>query len=170
LRRDGDDVKVTLAIVTLAIAAFFVYRALAPRAFVSAGRGAISAEVLAVERVTAQDSVAAYKDQRVNADLGKKFVSIEIRIAASPTEFDVDDFQLVKAKTAEVGSEENLGDNSQDNYFFWTPLDASGQPAASLDPKSEESRVRLSFQVPKEATEGFLFYWGVYVGPLQFAG
>jgi hypothetical protein len=106
----------------------------------------------------------------VNADVGKKFVSVDIRIAASPTEFDVDDFQLVKAKSAQPGSEENLGDNSQDNYFFWTPLDTSGNPTAALDPKSKESRVRLSFQVPKEATVGYLFYWGVYVGPLQFAG
>jgi hypothetical protein len=69
----------------------------------------------------------------VNADVGKKFVSVDIRIAASPTEFDVDDFQPVKAKTAQPGSEENLGDNSQDNYFFWTPLDTSGHPAAALD-------------------------------------
>ncbi len=106
----------------------------------------------------------------MNADVGKKFVSVDIRIAASPTEFDVDDFQLVKAKSAQPGSEENLGDNSQDNYFFWTPLDTSGNPTAALDPKSKESRVHLSFQVPKEATVGYLFYWGVYVGPLQFAG
>jgi len=162
-------VKVILAILTLAIAAFVVYRAFAPRAFVSAGRGAITAELLAVERVAVQDHITADKGQRMNADLGKKFVSLDIRIAAGPTEFDVDDFQLVKAKAAQLGSEENLGDNSQDNYFFWTPIDASGQPASSLDAKSKESRIRLSFQVPTEATVGYLFYWGVYVGPLEFA-
>jgi hypothetical protein len=103
-------VKVTLAVVSLAIAAFVAYRAFAPRAFVSVGRGAITAEALGVERVAVQDSATGYNGERVNADVGKKFVSVDIRIAASPTEFDVDDFQLVKAKTAQPGSKENLGD------------------------------------------------------------
>ena len=161
--------KTVIAIVVIALAALVGYWILLPKTFVTVGRRAVTAQRISIERVTVERSVTSYNNERVDADPGKKFVTFDLRLAIRGTEFDVYDIQLVKEKKDRVGTEENVGDSSEDNYFFWTPLDSSGQPAAALDLESPDTRVRVSFQVPNAATAGFLLYWGVYLGPFEFA-
>ena len=155
--------KLLALIVLVAIVAFAAYRILLPKAFVAAGRRGLTADRITVERVIVERSVTGYEGQRVDADPARKFVTFDLRLAAGEGGFDVYDFQLVKAQTAELGKEENIGDNTDDNYFFWSPLDSESSDSAN-------TRVRISFQVPEDATTGYLFYWGTYVGPLELAG
>ena len=81
---------------------------------------------------------------------------------------DFDDFQLVKERSARLGDEQNVGDNGDRDYFYWTLLDASGTPVDQLPRSSNPFNARMAFKVPRDATTGYLFYWGLYWGPLEF--
>jgi hypothetical protein len=161
-------VAMLVVLAVLAVVALTLYRKSAARVFVSAGKGSFPAGSVIVDRIAVTSSVAGYSNEEVKAGAGKKFVSFDLHIKAPASSVDPDDFHLVKRKADKLGSEENVGNNAEDNYFFWTPVDASGKPAEALDPSAAEVRVRLSFQVPAEARNGYLFYWGEYVGPLEF--
>jgi hypothetical protein len=90
------------------------------------------------------------------------------RVAVSPNEVSFDDFQLVRDSVATIGQERNVGDNQDDDYFYWTYLNDSGQPVAAVPGSVRSFTARLSFKVPSDAQSGYLSYWGLYWGPAQF--
>lgn len=154
-------------VAAIAVVVLVLYRLVLPHAFVSAGRGSLTEERLKVERVAIESTAVGQDGHRVAADTDKKFVVLDVHLALAPNQVDPDDFQLVKSKAEKLGTEENVGSNLGDNSFFWTPLGGNGQPVDPLDSRASDTRLRLSFQVPKEARVGYLFYWGVYRGPID---
>ena len=95
---------------------------------------------------------------------------LNCRFVVSPNQVGFDDFQLVRESVTEVGREVNLGDNRDGDYFYWTFLDPSGRPVAEPPVSTGPFAARLAFKVPSDAHGGYLSYWGLYWGPLQFEG
>ena len=159
----------SLAIIVVVIAAVFLaYRFLLPSAFVSFGRGPINEESLQILDVRSAAESIDENGQTIQALDEMKFVVIDTTIDAPFLDFDVYDFQLVKRRSEKLGEEENVGDNWAENSFLYVLLDASGRPSSDFESPASPVKLRLSFQVPVEATTGYLFYWGVYFGPIQF--
>jgi len=161
-------VKVIQVIVVIVVGLFLAYKFLLPAAFVSYGRGPISEESLQILDVRSEAMSIDEFGQAVQALDGMKFVVVDTTIDASFHDFDVYDFQLVKALSENLGEEENVGDNWADNSFLFVLLDGSGNSITNYESTGSPIRLRLSFQVPTDATTGFLFYWGVYFGPINF--
>jgi len=156
-------------LVIIGIAGYLAYRFLLPRAFVAAGRGVVNdSQVVTVDRVTTAETTADFSGVPVPAGPGYKYVLIDCTINAPAGQVDFDDFQLVKSKAATLGAEENVGDNADRNYFYWSFLDGSGQRLAEVANTQSPVHARIAFKVPSEATTGYLFYWGHYWGPLEF--
>jgi uncharacterized protein YfaP (DUF2135 family) len=82
---------------------------------------------------------------------------------------DIYDFQLVKAKVAELGTEKNVGDNLKDDYFYGRPITKEGNELKEFDLQSTDYYIRLIFQIPEPADKGYLFYRGEYWGPLDIS-
>jgi hypothetical protein len=156
---------VLLAVV---LAAFVVYRVLLPRAFVVMGRGAL-AETGAVQvtRVATSSTAIDFSRKPVEAGAGHKYALIDCRFTVPSDKVDFHDFQLVKERSAKLGHEENVGDQADRSYFLWTFLDASSSPVSGVSGSSSPFHARLAFKVPDGATTGYLFYWGLYWGPLE---
>ncbi len=155
-------------LVVIAVVAFAAYR-FVPRAFVTAGRGVVSdPSVLSVTRVATAASTLDFNGQQVQAGTGKKYVLIDCVINAPADRIDFDDFQLVKSRAATLGDEENIGDNVDENYFYWSFLDTSGGPVSEVPKAQNPVRARIAFKVPGDSATGYLFSWGLYWGPLEF--
>ena len=144
------------------------YRFLLPAAFVAVGRGTVSEETVSVASVSVDDFAVDESGERVDADPGMKFVNLELNLDGTFADVDIYDFQLVKEKGKSLGSEENVGDNFADKYFYWTALDSQGQSIELTDYEAKPIRLRLAFHVPEDAEKGYLFYWGEYFGPFEF--
>ena len=114
-----------------------------------------------IQAVTVSPSAVGDSGKMVLAREGNKFVHLALLIKADLKDIDVYDFQFVKDKASKIGEEQNVGDNMADNSFFWSTQDPETKAA-------KEIRVKLSFQVPKQAQKGYLFYWGEYFGPVEF--
>lgn len=162
----------TIALGILAVvcvAGYLAYRFLLPRAFVAAGRGVVNdPQVVSVNHVITAATTPDFDGVPVSAGPGYKYVVIDCTINAPGGQIDFDDFQLVKSRAATLGSEENVGDNADRHYFYWSFLDDSGERLSEVPSTQSPVRARIAFKVPTEATTGFLFYWGFYWGPLQF--
>jgi hypothetical protein len=157
-----------LAIIAVVLVLLYVgYRFLLPAAFVAVGRGAVSEETVSVASVSLDDFAVDESGERVDADPGMKFVNLDLDVDGTYSDVDVYDFQLVKEKAPRLGSEENIGDNFADKYFYWTALDEQGQPVELTDYEAKPIRLRLAFHVPQAAENGYLFYWGEYFGPFD---
>jgi len=161
-------VKSLLIVVVVIAALFLAYRFLLPSAFVSFGRGPINEDSLQILDVRSDATSIDENGQEVRALDEMKFVVIDTSIDAPFLDFDVYDFQLVKGRSEKLGEEENVGDNWAENSFLFVLLDSSGTPTSDFESPTSPLPLRLSFQVPLEATTGYLFYWGVYFGPIQF--
>lgn len=154
----------TLIITTGIIASgLLIYFFVMPRVFVSMGRGPVGPDSVKIQAVTVGPSATGDLGKEVLASEGNKFVHLDLVIKAAFKDIDVYDFQLVKGKASKIGEEQNVGDNMADNAFFWSSPDTE-------ETSAKEIRVRLSFQVPKQARQGYLFYWGEYFGPVEFGG
>ena len=160
--------KTLLIIVAIIAGLLLAYRFLLPTAFVSIGRGPISEDSLHIVDVHSDQMSIDEAGQTVQALDGMKFVVIDTTVDASFLDFDVYDFQLVKARSEKLGEEENVGDNWADNSFLFVLFDDLGNPTSNYEKTEPPIRLRFSFQVPTDATTGFLFYWGVYFGPIKF--
>ena len=139
--------------------------------FVALGHGAISGvQALTVIAVATALETVNYDGKTVRAGPGHKYVLLDCRVAASPKQVEFDDFQLVRDRAAKIGQEVNIGDNRDDDYFYWSFLDPSGRPVPELPGSLSSFAVRLAFKVPRDAQSGYLFYWGLYWGPVGFEG
>ena len=138
---------------------------------IALGRGAISnTEALGVISASTASEVTDYAGKKVRAGPDHKYVLLNCRFAVSPNQVGFDDFQLVRERATEVGQEVNLGDNRHGDYFYWTFLDPSGRPVAEPPVSTGPFAARLAFKVPSYEQGGYLSYWGLYWGPLQFEG
>ena len=144
------------------------YRVLLPRAFVAAGRGALTETgSLQVIRVSTSGTALDFDGRPVEAGAGKKYALIDCRFNVPADKVDFDDFQLVKGHSAKLGDEENVGNHAERAYFFWTFLDGTDTPFSEVAGSLSPFNARLAFKVPEDATTGYLFYWGLYWGPLE---
>ncbi len=152
-----------------AVAAWVGYRVLLSRALVATGRGAIEDERLVqVVRVQTAKAAVGYDGKPVDAGSESNYVLIDLRVDAPPDRMDFDDFQLVRGKARRVGEEENVGDNTDRQYFYWCYLDALGKTALEMPTLQQPFMARVAFKVPSSARSGYLSYWGLYWGPLEF--
>ena len=156
-----------IVLVALVALAWVGYRLLLPRAFVSAGRGALGdARLVQLAATRSAESARDFNGAAVEAGPEHKFVLIDVRIDAPADKVDFDDFQLVREKAARLGEERNVGNNDDRDQFYWAYLDEAGNQVAEV-PAARPFPARLTFKVPKDARSGFLFYWGLYWGPLD---
>lgn len=140
----------------------------AARAVVAAGRGDIrDTSAVEINAIAVAEAALGYEGELVRAGTGWKYVLLDCEIVGAPAEIDLTDFQLVKDRVAELGAETNLGNHEDRDYFYWTYLDEAGQPRATPPEPAGSFVVRLAFKVPAEVRRGFLFYWGLYWGPLD---
>ena len=145
------------------------YHLVLPRAFVSAGRGALGdARLVQLTGTRSARSAQDWNGATVEAGPEHKFVLVDVRIDAPADKVDFDDFQLVREKAARPGDERNVGNNAEEDYFFWAYLDDAGNQIAEA-PATRPFPARLTFKVPKDARAGFLFYWGLYWGPIDLS-
>lgn len=155
-------------LLALVLAAFVAYRVLLPRAFVAMGRGALTeTDAVQVIRVTTSGTALDFDGKPVDAGAGNKYALIDCRFSVPADKVDFDDFQLVKGHAAKLGDEENVGNHADRGYFFWTFLDAAGNPVSEVSGSVNPFNARIAFKVPEESTTGYLFYWGLYWGPLE---
>jgi hypothetical protein len=153
----------------LGVAAWLGYRALLSRALVAGGRGAIKdARVVQVVRVQTAKAAMGYDGKPVDAGPESDYVLIDLRVDAPPDRVDFDDFQLVRGKVPQVGDEENVGDNTDRQYFYWCFVDAVGNAVLEMPTLGQPFMARVAFKVPSSARSGYLSYWGLYWGPLEF--
>ncbi len=139
-----------------------------PRATVTLGRGAIGdSSVVTVVAVATAPATSDYQGKAVQAGPGYTYVVLDCRFAAAVNEVSFDDFQLVRDRVAKLGDEVNLGDNGDADAFYWSLLDPSGHAVAELPGSTNPFMARLAFKVPVDARQGYLFYWGLYWGPLD---
>jgi len=158
-------------LLVIGLAGVIAYRLFLPRAFVTYRRGSMTeAGTLTVSRVTIADETLNYNAKTVRAGDGHKYVLVDCRIAAPASSIDFDDFQLVRGRAAKLGEEVNVGDNADSDHFYWMFLDASGAPAPEVAGSTNPVNARLSFKVPAETGESYLFYWGLYWGPFSLRG
>lgn len=176
VRRTGAALDVRIAaiaiavLVALVLAAFVAYRVLLPRAFVAMGRGALTETgALQVIRLTTSGTALNFDGKPVDAGAGNKYALIDCRFTVPAGEVDFDDFQLVRGRSAKLGDEENVGNHADRGYFFWTFLDSAGTSISEVSGSQNPFNARLAFKVPEDATTGYLFYWGLYWGPLELA-
>ena len=156
-----------VVLVALVALAWVGYRLLLPRAFVSAGRGVLGdARLVQLAGTRSVRSAQDFNGAAVQAGPEHKFVLIDLRIDAPADRVDFDDFQLVKEKAARLGEERNVGNNADDDHFYWAFLDDAGNQVAEA-PGARPFPARLTFKVPKDARAAYLFYWGLYWGPLD---
>ena len=156
-------------ILVLGVTGLALYRSLAPRAFVAAGRGDVDdSRTISVAHVAVAPATVNYDGKEVQAGPGFHYVLLDCRIAAPVNSVQFDDFQLVRDRAATVGKETNLGDNGDRDYFYWTFLDTAGRPVTQLAGPAGPFTARLAFKVPADARRGYLFYWGLYWGPFDF--
>jgi hypothetical protein len=156
-----------VVLVALVALAWVGYRLLLPHAFVSAGRGALGdARLVQLGGTRSARSAQDWNGAPVEAGPGHKFVLIDVRVDAPADNVDFADFQLVQEKAARLGEERNVGDNADDDHFYWSYLDDAGNQVADA-PEARPFPARLTFKVPKDARAGYLFYWGLYWGPID---
>jgi hypothetical protein len=156
-----------VVLIALVALAWVGYRLLLPRAFVAAGRGALGdARVVQLAGSRSARSAQDFNGAAVEAGPEHKFVLIDVRIDAPADKVDFDDFQLVREKAARLGEERNVGNNDERDHFYWSYLDDAGNQVAEA-PGARPFLTRLTFKVPKDARAGYLFYWGLYWGPLD---
>jgi hypothetical protein len=127
----------------------------------------MAADKLRVAKISRAKTVNDHDNKPVTAATGNTFVQIDCQVTIPFDQMDIYDFQLVKAKVKEIGTEENVGDNGKANYFYGIPVTKDGMELNDFDLKSTDYYIRLIFQIPELATEGYLFYWGEYWGPLN---
>ena len=157
--------------IVVVLAAAIAYRVLTPHqtaqdALVSVGRGAINAVgAVTVIHTGVSPETVDYDGRTVQAGAGHQYLLLDCRIAASPQDVDLEDFQLVRDRAAALGHEVNVGDHGDPAYFYWTYLDASGKPAGQTLATATAFMARLSFKVPSDVPSAYLFYWGLYWGP-----
>lgn len=141
----------------------------AARAFVTAGRGGVAdTSAVQVTAIATAAEAGDYDGNPVAAGTGSQYVLLDCRITAPPNQVDVSDFQLARDRVPELGTEANLGNHDDKDYFYWTYLDAAGRRLATPPASTGPITVRLAFKVPVGIRTGYLFYWGLYWGPLTF--
>lgn len=162
-------VRVIVGVVIAAALGAVAYWSAAPRAFVSLGRGAIgNTNAVTVTSVTVGSEPVDYDGKRVEAGAGHKFVLLDCRFSVPVSQVSFDDFQLVRDRATTLGEEVNVGENDDGDAFYWSLLDGSARPVTELPGSTMPFTARLAFKVPSEAQRGYLFYWGLYWGPLVF--
>lgn len=139
------------------------------RGVMVAGRGGLrdtgSVQIISVATAAYTND---FKGRPVAADPGSMYVVLDCQIAAPPNQVDVSDFQLVQSLVADIGAQANLGNHEDTDYFYWSYLDAAGRPVATVPVTAGSFALRLAFKVSAGSREGYLFYWGLYWGPVTF--
>ena len=158
--------KIILIVAILLLVGFLAYRILIPKAFVAAGKKGMTGDKLKVVKISRATTVSDDKGKPITPVPGNTYVQIDCQVAIPFDQIDVYDFQLVKAKAERLGTEENVGDNTKDNYFFEMPISKDGIELMDFDLKAGDYFIRLIYQIPETETKGYLFYWGEYWGPL----
>ena len=74
---------------------------------------------------------------------------------------------MVKSKT-QIGREENVGSNFEENAFFWHPINADGNLIPSIPADATDFSIRLTYKVPSDAKTGYLVNSGQYFGPVAW--
>ena len=139
-----------------------------PLAYVTAGRGGVTdTSAVQVTAIATAAEANDYDGKPVAAGTGSQYVLLDCRITAPPDQVDLSDFQLVRDRVPEVGTETNLGNHDDQDYFYWTYLDEAGRRLATPPNSTGPFAVRLAFKVPAGTRTGYLFYWGLYWGPLS---
>jgi hypothetical protein len=133
------------------------------------GRGGVrDTSAVQITAIAVASEFNDYDGSPVPAGSGSEYVLLDCHITAPPDQVDLTDFQLVQERASELGTEANLGNPDDTAYFYWSYLDESGrrlpEPPASAGPFP----ARLAFKVPVGVRTGYLFYWGLYWGPLTF--
>lgn len=159
--------KILLIVVILLAVGFLSYLILIPKAFVAVGKKGMTADKLKITKISRTTTVNDDDAKPVTAAPGNRFVQLDCHVTIPFDQMDIYDFQLVRAKSSELGKEENVGDNSKDNHFFGIPITKDGIELKDFDLKSTDYYIRLVFQIPESANTGYLFYWGEYWGPLN---
>jgi len=150
--------KTTTIVAAIIVALYLAYRFLLPYAFISMGRGSINADAVSVEKIVIEKTVKDDNGKPITADTDNVFATFYINATVPANKFDITEFQIVREKAEKIGTEKNIGDPVNHNYYFWTMLDET----------DKSSRFSISFQIPKGEKRGFLFFWGIYWGPYEF--
>jgi hypothetical protein len=149
---------ILIALAILLTLGFIAYRFVAPKALVEIGKKGMSQNKLKIIRTFKSNETQDDNNNTIKSIQGNCFINIECSINLPFSQVDIYDFQLVKNKKNKVGTEENVGDNLSDNYFYWDQI---------TQKNNENCYIRLTFQIPDSAAEGYLFYWGKYWGPIN---
>mgnify|MGYP001191673153 CR=1 FL=1 len=123
---------------------------------------------LQITAITVAASANDYDGNPVSAGAGFQYVLLDCHFTVPSNQVDLTDFQLVRERVPETGTETNLGNNDDRDYFYWTYLDQAGQRLTAPPDTTGPFRARLAFKVPADIRAGYLFYWGLYWGPLWF--
>jgi len=160
--------RIVAVVLAAVVAAALAYKVFAPGAPVTAGRGPLrNVNALNVTHVMVAPATLDYDGKQVLAGAGFAYVILDCKILAPASQVRFDDFQLVRDRAAKLGDEQNVGDNGDRDYFYWSFLDESGQPALQAPTQTGPFTARLAFKVPAAARTGYLFYWGLYWGPFD---
>ena len=138
---------------------------LAMVSFSGCGEKSVHQGSLIIQKISASTSTLDYNGKQISAGESRRFVDIDCHVRRPIKDVDIEDFQLVKAK-AEIGREENVGSNLEDNAFLWHPIDANGNPVEAIPSNASEFWVRLTYKVPSDASTGYLVNRGEYFGPV----
>ncbi len=139
-----------------------------PYVFAEIGKNGFSADKAIVQKVFKTNEIIDMDKQHVAAQDGETFLNIDLHIEMPINQIDFYDFQLVKDDRQSLGYEENIGDYTHENYFNALALNDEGKIINDWDDNANEINMRLIFQIPKSEKEGYLVFWGEYIGPIQF--
>ncbi|HHD79715.1 MAG TPA: hypothetical protein ENK98_08830 [Epsilonproteobacteria bacterium] len=131
-------------------------------------KGDFNKDTITIKQVKVSQTRNDRTANSIHAKANHKFVNIDMEVALPLSKFDFYDIQLVKENNYEIGYEKNLGDNLSENYFEVYPLNNDGTLANDWNENANIINMRISFEIPDIETQGYLFYWGEYIGPLNF--
>jgi hypothetical protein len=141
----------------------------ASRAVIAAGRGGLrDTSSVQITRIATATEAMDYDGHPVAAGAGSVYVLLDCRITVPSNQVDISDFQLVQSPVTEIGTETNLGNHEDEHYFYWTYLDDAARPLATAVDPTGPLAVRLAFKIPVGTRGGYLYYWGLFWGPLNF--
>jgi len=160
--------KIILGLILIITILVLTARSWVPTVFTTIAKGNFNQDTITIKHIQVTQTRNNRKGKTISAKENHKFVNIDMKINLPLSEFDFYDLQLVKENNYEIGYEKNLGDHLSENYFEVYPLNDDGTLANDWDENANVINMRISFEVPTIETQGYLFYWGEYIGPLNF--
>jgi len=160
--------KIILGLILVIAILVLTARSWVPTVFTALAKGNFNQDTITIKQIKTTQTRDNHKGQPISAKENHKFVNIDMRIDLPLSEFDFYDVQLVKENNYEIGYEKNLGDHLSENYFEVYPLNDDGTLANDWNESANVINMRISFEIPSNEKQGYLFYWGEYIGPLNF--